>query len=257
MDIIWSNASSGRERPPWLLLIKNGEVIPFEGATVPGVVTVREGPRKGGHAVYRLALDHGVRPVPGYDGVNAHASVEELRFALCGAYGPFLSWEDASRAFGLPVPVVQAFLRGSRPKIAEVIERADAAAPFMSLESLRDETLSSDVAAELIERAVARGLAGWIGHPDREDIALRALVVIDCVIDGRKITERLANAALAFTELFTTAKLFPFGPSVSRRAGSIRQSVILRLRALRESIRNEQVDAVNHFDDDRMTPRDP
>lgn len=36
----WSNKLGSRERKPWLLLIKSGEVTPFAGEPIPGVVAI-------------------------------------------------------------------------------------------------------------------------------------------------------------------------------------------------------------------------
>ena len=35
-----SNQIGSRERKPWLLLIKSGEVTPFAGQSIPGIVAV-------------------------------------------------------------------------------------------------------------------------------------------------------------------------------------------------------------------------
>jgi hypothetical protein len=132
-QIEWSDKLGPRRRRPFLLFIREGKVIPFEGQDIPGVVAVRgtDYTKQGiwSYTTYRLQIATGVREIAGRDGWGTGRFTEGLGAAV-GVPTPD-TWADVATALGVSVPSAMEFLRHSRPYAAESLDAVE-----QSLEAL-------------------------------------------------------------------------------------------------------------------------
>jgi hypothetical protein len=126
-QIEWSDKLGPRKRQPFLLFIREGEVIPFEGQDIPGVVAVRgtDYTKQGvwSYTTYRLQIATGVREIAGRSGWETGRFTEGLGAAL-GLPTPD-TWADVATALGVSVPRAMEFLRNWRPDAAESLNTVE------------------------------------------------------------------------------------------------------------------------------------
>lgn len=115
-----------RNRQVWALVVTAaGEVLPFKGADLPGVLVVtgtdyrKDG--KWSSTTYRFQLSSGTRFISGKNGWETGRFIEGLRKAV--SFGrPIDRWVDVAEALGVTVASAMAFLRSWRPKAAAYLD---------------------------------------------------------------------------------------------------------------------------------------
>jgi len=204
----WSDEIASRNRSAWLLLVKDGKVLPFKGETIPGIVavighdSVKDG--KWSHTTYRLELAAGVRPIAGHDGFETGRFVEGLRDATSGLFKrPIDRWVDVAEALGVSVQEAQRFLREWRPKAAAALDEVEAAlASVMPAEKEAPEVrailtttvcpLDGTYQVSTVDRPNdLSGIPHYVGHPATRTIveAMGAVKAPSNLFEGLGIGE--------------------------------------------------------------------
>lgn len=165
--ITYSDEMRSRRRQPWLLLIKEDEITPFAGDSIPGIAVVAGTDyRKNGkwsHTTFRLQLAPGVRAISGMDGWETGRFTEGLGRAV-GVKTPD-TWAETAQALGVSVPAAMKFLRSWRSKAANALDETEEL-----LATLDDQAI--DAADEPVVVTVSFGnpsnrqmRAGWWREP--------------------------------------------------------------------------------------------
>ena len=128
-NIEWKDGLRPRGRNSWLLVVTPaGEVIPFKGTDIPGVVVVRgtsfQKNGKWSNTTYRLVLGEGVRTIPGVDGWEEGTFREGLASATTRK--PIDTWSECADALGVSVDAAKRFLTAWRPKAAAHFDEVEA-----------------------------------------------------------------------------------------------------------------------------------
>ena len=131
MMMTWKDEMGNRSRKAWLLLVAKGEIIPFAGESIPGVVAVvgRDYTKNGkwSHHTYRLMPGDGVDAVAGHNGWDSNTFAEGLVQARRAAPGAADTWEGVAGLLGVTREAAERFLRAWRPKAAERLDETKAA----------------------------------------------------------------------------------------------------------------------------------
>lgn len=139
--IEWSDGLAPRSRRPWLLFIREDDVIPFEGRNITGVAAIRgtdfKANGKWSYTMYRLRLADGIRHIAGHSGWETGRFVEGLGAATHKSTPD--TWAEVAAALGVSVPSAMEFLRTWRPKAAEKLDETERTLSDLEESEARDK----------------------------------------------------------------------------------------------------------------------
>ena len=136
----WNDGIKSRSRRPFLFLRKGGEILPFEGESIPGFCVVTnadyEKAGKWSNTSYSISLGAGVTPIPIREGWGTGTLLEGLSdFAGFACE----TWIDVGNALGVTPDAARELLKKVRPGAVKRLDETEKALAALDEQGDEDE----------------------------------------------------------------------------------------------------------------------